>query len=352
MIRYVCPHCERVCESADVMRGFSVICLGCRQPVRVPAESTVADDTPAPPPPPRPRPPVAPSPPPPPPVAVEPPVVIPPKPVVIPPPRAEVRRPVAPRPPGDPAARRRLVRLGVLGALVIVVLAAAGFGYRWYGKRKVRKEEAAQRAELDRRKDTVRGNFMARDLKKLGGKVPKWEIAPVELKKLKGKVIILSVTDEPNKPRSFWSNLAGRWPLQADDGALLIKDLFERGQVDDRTFDFSDYLWAEGPSDVGMIIGLRFRKEVGGLFIDGNLVEIEPGIVAAEYAGSDPVALRFNVTAIVLDPTAGRLVARRTFPGPLPPSKPAAGKNEVSGLLPAADITNWLRQLETGRAEP
>src|SRR5262245_12689089 len=114
------------------MRGFSVFCLGCRQPVRVPEQSTVVDDTPV-----EPRPPTPP--PTSPPRTIEEPVIIPPKPAVIAPP-VEVHRPVvtAVTPPKSalvrqPAARppRRLILFGLIGLLVLLLIISAGFVYRW-----------------------------------------------------------------------------------------------------------------------------------------------------------------------------------------------------------------------------
>jgi hypothetical protein len=364
VIRYACPHCQRVCESADVMRGFTVICLGCRQPVRVPDESTAPDSlAPALPPPP---PPQAPKP------LDEDLDFVPPKPVVIPPP-VEVPRPeIAPHPaapepvvekpkpappppkpemprmPMDSDQRRRLILFGVAAVVGLLIIAGGGLGYRWYSKRKARQNETAQDAESDERKLDIKANFTASALKRMGEKVKRWEIAPATQPKLKGKVIALSVRDAPDHARSFWNELGGRWPIEADDDVALIKELFDHGQVDDLTFALPNSLWADGPGEVGTIVGVRWQKELGGFWRDDKLIEADGRVFPAEFA-EGPIAIRMRATVIILDRAAGQLVARATFPGTLPKGKPAAGKPEAPIPRPLGDVRKWLEQLDAGK---
>jgi hypothetical protein len=284
-------------------------------------------------------------------------MVIPPKPVVIPPP-VEVRRPTAAEvappkqvviaPPRAARSPRRLIFLGALGLLAVLLVAGGGFGYRWYSQRKARQSEAAEQADLDDRKTTIRANFAPAALKRFAQKLPAWEIAPTAEPKLKGKAIVLSVNDAADRPRSFWTQFGSHWPIDAEeDGADLIKDLFERGEADELTFKLSEYRWAGAPAEAATIIGIRWRKELGGVFVNDKLVEVDAGLLSPENAGDLPIALRIRATVVVLDKAAARLVARRTVLGPLPTLKPAAGKKDVTG--PRPDVAQWLQRLEAGK---
>ncbi len=84
--------------------------------------------------------------------------MVPPKPVVIPSP-VEVRRlaaadvapprPMVVRPPAIARPLRRRMLFGLIGVLAVLLIAGAGFGYRWYGQWKARQREAAEQAERE-----------------------------------------------------------------------------------------------------------------------------------------------------------------------------------------------------------
>ncbi len=165
-------------------------------------------------------------------------------------------------------------------------------------------------------------------------------------------MIVLSLNDAADRPRSFWRDFGSHWPLDAEeDGSELIKELFERGEVDELTFSLPEFRWAEGPGEAGMIIGIRWRKELGGVFVDGKLVEVDERLLSREHAGDLPVALRVRATVVVLDKAAARLVTRRTFLGPLLNSKPAADKKGVAVPRPVDEVSQWLQRLEAGRLD-
>ncbi|VTU00076.1 unnamed protein product [Gemmataceae bacterium] len=92
MIRFNCPHCNRLSEVPPALARLPLLCKGCGQPLVVPETSTVE---PEPPPPPPPRP------------AHKPPVLKIAKPVPVPPPEPEAEPELVEEPPPKPAPKPR-----------------------------------------------------------------------------------------------------------------------------------------------------------------------------------------------------------------------------------------------------
>lgn len=346
VIRYRCPHCDKVCESADVMRGFTVYCLGCRQTTRVPDESTVEDDVP-----PAPR--LAPPEPP--------PIVRVPEPLMVaapllarePEPVAVVSLPVKPptvverKPPIGAAAstnRRRLVYLALFGLLAIVLIVAGTFGMKKYRQRQEVRAELQRRQEREKLQDDIREGFGPDALRRIAAKTPKWDLTPQGPVRVKGKLVVLSVTENHDDPRGFWSELFARWPHEIADDASLVRDLLERGKVDDLMFDLPDERWAEGAGEVDTIVGVRWRKEVAGTFNGATLIEF------TERHGPprEPLALRWRATVMLLERATGKLIARQELVGPLPKSPPAGDRKFALGMKPYDEVRQWLLKAESG----
>lgn len=354
MIRYRCPHCERVCESADVLHGFTVFCLGCRQAVKVPDESTIADEEPASTPkfaPPEPAP-----------------LIRTPDPASAPvPTSAPLPAPVAPRLPEPPPMKkplptppfskpaprltkpapnpRLLVRLVLVALFAIILIVAGQYGLKWNRKRQAAKADLALREKRRKLQDNIREGFGPAQLKRLASRNPTWNLVPAGPIRVKGKLVVLSVTEPTDGPQGFWAGLLARWPQRIADDASLVRDLFERGKLDEIMFDLPDERWAEGVGEVDTLVGVRWRKEIAGGYNGETLVEMTP----RQALPQEPHALRWHVTVLLLDRATSQLVARQEFLGPLPKSPPAGDKKFALGAKPIEDVRQWLLSAESGK---
>jgi hypothetical protein len=318
VIRYVCPHCQRVCESAEVLRGFTVMCLGCRQSVRVPLDSTEAGEpAPASSPPalghiaapslPAPAP-LRPSVPP-----ASPPAI---KPLPVAP-KSALPPPIADQPPPN----RRLIWMVLTGAVAVLLVAGGFYLWRWYDKRKIEKARVAAAKEREDLKNRIADNFTPQALGKLAAKTPAWksELAPTP--RLRGKVVVLSFTETVEQPGPATDDAAKRL-----DAPKLIGELFAKGKVDELMFELPDVRWAEGAGEVDTVVGVRWRKEP---------------------AESPAGAYRWRASAILLDRKDARVTAIKEFLGS-PPTSIAEGK-KVAGPKPYDELRDWLLAAEAAR---
>lgn len=342
MIRYLCPNCGRRCESADVLRGFPVICLGCRSSIRVPEESTIPDDplgpteTPSP---------------------VSPPtlsatptgprlasnhdvvttpasnsvsVISPPSPRPKPTIRVATDRP---RPP----LRRLFVPIAVTAAVMLLLL---GTGFVLLRPRRPATSEDTATQTMAR----IRDNFTAPTLARLAAKHPAWRWDLAEKPRLSGKWVVLSVVGLP-EPTTFWDRLLASWPGSSRSLESLVDDLWRRGQVDDLILESNPERWAQGIGETDVIVGIHWWREAIGLYRDGERIALPAGW--SQVGEQQPLALRWRAKGYVLDRTQSTVVAVRNFVGK-PPAKPPAGNaRQAVGPRPEPEVRDWLKQLES-----
>jgi hypothetical protein len=325
LIRYQCPHCQHVCETSDVLRGFPVYCLSCRQPTRVPSESTFTGEMPAATPQgapadansmPRHQP-----------VVASAPAVDSPKPP--PSPHKPIEKPKPFVPPATTAVmagRSSWMRPAVIGLIAVLVLAGGFFGWRWNSGRSAAKAELAAKQQDAARRQTISDNFDADAVHRLAAKLPKWDIALSPVPKLNGKLVVLSVTDATSAP--------------AASDQDLIRELLEHGKFDELTFELPDSVWAEGIGELETIVGVRWNPEVAGVVKDGKIVEVTESRMTAEQKAL-PQVQRWHADVFILDLKSAKMTARKEFSGPLP-TAPQPDKKASIGLRPIDEIVQWL----------
>lgn len=342
MIRYLCPNCGRRCESADVLRGFPVICLGCRSSIRVPDESTLPDELPVPT--------ETPS-------RVSPPTVSPTQtgprissnndvaatPVstsasAISPPTPRPKPPI--RPATDrthPPIRRLFVPIAVTAAVLLLLL---GTGFILLRPRRPATSDDAPTETMAR----IRDNFTAQTLARLAAKHPTWRRDLAEKPLLSGKWVVLSVVGLP-EPTTFWDWLLASWPGSSRSLESLVDDLWRRGQVDDLMLESNPGRWAQGIGETDVVVGIHWWREVIGLYRDGERIALPPGW--DQPLEQQPLALRWRAVGYVLDRTQSTVVAVRNFVGKPPAKPPASNAKQAVGPRPEAEVRDWLKQLES-----
>jgi hypothetical protein len=362
LIRYQCPHCQRVCESSDVLRGYAVYCLSCRQPSRVPNESTFNGEMPV-----APTPVAAPT------AKSGTPAPTASKPVAPAPHESAVLKPaidsipsqksmgtVAPSaplpapPPSDKqpslaapqanlvaktqpvkftstvdaaSSRPRLLRLLLVVVIAAIVLGGGFYGWTWYGKSKAEKAKLAAKQKEESRRQTIADNFDADALHRLTAKLPKkWDVSLNPVPKLDGKAVVLSITDSSS--------------ASAKSDQDLIRELFVQGKFDELTFELPDSVWAEGMGELETVVGIRWYPETAGVFKDHKLIEATEDHMSAEQK-SLPQAQRWHATVFVLELKTAKMTARKEFTGQLP-TGPSTDKKPSIGPRPIDEIIQWL----------
>lgn len=340
MIRYQCPHCGRRCESADVLRGFPVICLGCRLSIRVPEESTIPDDVPAPSelalgptkkslPTSNNSPPATPN------RNVVADRALNSSPHVLP---TGSRKPPTTLPGPEPAptiSRRPLVLIALTGATLLALAATWFVAFRRSGPA----DADGQRIETMAR---IRENFNQQTLLRLAAKHTDWRWDLADKPNLKGKWVVLSVVGLP-EPVTFWDRVLATWPGSSRSLEILIDDLWRRGQVDDLTFEATPERWAEGIGETDVVVGIHWWREVIGVYRDGERIALPPGW--PQIGDQEPSALRWRAVGYVLDRTNSAIVDVRNFIGKPPAKPPTSSGKPAVGPRPEAEVRDWLKQI-------
>lgn len=351
MIRYSCPHCGRRCESADVLRGFPVICLGCRQSIRVPEQSTVADDDG-----PTPKQPNAsssspnrPSGSPAAPQAATASSVAPPR-VAAKYAKADVLRSSPaidasfdPGAEGEPARRWRWI-IGFAGLALVAVIVS---GIVALSRRTSRFPDAAD--ETTQRAARIRENFNPQTLAKVAAKHPSWKFAPLDQPKLNGKWVILS-TDSFPELVTFWDRIVTMWQVMPRVWRdRWIDELWKRGQVDEMMFALDPARWAEGIGETDLIVGIHWWKETIAVHRGEQAIPIRDGWLSADGIADWPVSQRWRAVAYVLDRATATVIAWQEFEGKPPTRPPSASRKRSVGPRPSAELLEWLRRLDAGQ---
>jgi len=246
--------------------------------------------------------------------------------------------------PSSSPNRRWIVRGGVLALLAVLLVAGGMFGRNWYRQRQETKARLASRAKMAALQDAIRENFNAAALKKLAAKPVQWNFTPTGPIRIKGKLVVLAVTEAADAPRGFWAALLSRWPRSIDDDAGLVHDVLERGDVDDLMFKLPDERWAEGIGEVDTLIAVRWSREIAGTFNGETLIETSD----RRGAPRERLAMRWRATILILDRTEGQLIARQEFVGSLPKKPPVSEQRVSTGSRPTEEVLDWLLKAESG----